>query len=60
MGHFASFTDFLQMGKHGLYVWLSYGIGVFIMLYNVFSAYWDRKQFFNEAKRHLKRERKSA
>jgi heme exporter protein D len=23
MGYFSSFTEFLQMGTHGLYVWLS-------------------------------------
>jgi len=56
MGYFASFADFLQMGKHGLYVWLSYGIGLFVILYNILSVYWDRRQFFKQAKRRLKRE----
>lgn len=59
MGYFASFADFLQMGKHGLYVWLSYGIGLFVILYNILSVYWDRRQFFKQAKRRLKRESKS-
>lgn len=59
MGHFATFSDFLQMGKHGLYVWLSYGIGLVVIIYNILSVYWGRRQFFNEAKRRLKREKKS-
>lgn len=27
---FNNFEDFLQMGGHGLYVWLCYGMGIFI------------------------------
>ncbi|MCK5889451.1 MAG: heme exporter protein CcmD [Methylococcales bacterium] len=60
MGHFASFADFLQMGKHGLYVWLSYGITLLIIIYNILSVSWDRRQFFKAAKRRLKRERNQA
>lgn len=59
MGHFESFSDFLQMGKHGLYVWLSYGIGFFVIAYNIFSIYWDKRNFFKQAKRRLKREKQS-
>ena len=59
MGYFESFADFLQMGKHGLYVWLSYGIGLIVIIYNILSVYWDRRQFFKQAKRRLKREKKS-
>lgn len=58
MGHFASFADFLQMGKHGLYVWLSYGIGLGIILYNVVAVVLNKRRFFNEAKRRLRREQK--
>jgi len=59
MGHFETFSEFLQMGKHGLYVWLSYGISFFVIIYNILAAYLDRRQFFNEAKRRLKREQRS-
>ncbi len=58
MGQFASFADFLAMGKHGLYVWLSYGIGLGIILYNVIAVILKKQQFFNEAKRRLRREQK--
>lgn len=59
MGHFASFADFLAMGKHGLYVWLSYGIALGIILYNVVAVTLNKRRFFNEAKRRLRREREN-
>lgn len=58
MGQFASFADFIAMGKHGLYVWLSYGIGLGIILYNVVAVLLKKERFFNEAKRRLRREQK--
>jgi heme exporter protein D len=58
MGQFASFSDFLAMGKHGLYVWLSYGIAFAIILYNIVAVILKKQQFFNEAKRRLRREQK--
>lgn len=59
MGQFASFADFLAMGKHGLYVWLSYGIFLAIILYNVISVVINQRLFFKEAKRRLRREQNS-
>jgi heme exporter protein D len=56
MGHFASFTDFLQMGKHGLYVWLSYGIFSTLFLYNIVVVILNKRAFFKNAKRQLRRE----
>lgn len=56
MGHFASFSDFLQMGKHGLYVWLSYGIFIGIIIYNITAVVINQRVFFKEAKRRLRRE----
>jgi heme exporter protein D len=31
--NFETFTEFLQMGGHALYVWLSYGVGLGILLF---------------------------
>ncbi|NOQ35266.1 MAG: heme exporter protein CcmD [Methylococcaceae bacterium] len=59
MGQFASFADFLAMGKHGLYVWLSYGIFLAIILYNVISVVINQRLFFKDAKRRLRREQNS-
>jgi len=56
MGYFASFADFLQMGKHGLYVWLSYGIFLTIIIYNSVTVIINKRLFFKNAKRQLRRE----
>lgn len=56
MGHFASFADFLQMGQHGLYVWLSYGIFFAIIIYNSVVVIINKHLFFKQAKRQLRRE----
>ncbi len=59
IGHFDTFADFLQMGKHGLYVWLSYGLSLIVFLYNILANSLERRQFFKDAKRRLKREKRS-
>jgi heme exporter protein D len=56
MGQFESFADFVHMGKHGLYVWLSYGIACAIFLFNIVAVKLQKRRFFNEAKRRLRRE----
>ena len=56
MGHFESFSEFIQMGKHGYYVWLSYGIGLLVIIYNVLSIYLEEQLYFKDAKRRLKRQ----
>jgi len=56
MGDFASFAEFLQMGKHGLYVWLSYGLALLIFIYNIGAVTLLKRAFFSKAKRQLRRE----
>ncbi len=56
MGYFASFSDFLYMGGHALYVWLSYAITLAIFMLNLLSLWLKKRSFFNQAKRQLKRE----
>jgi len=60
MGYFETFADFLQMGKHGLYVWLSYSIWAVIVIYNILSVIFSRRHFFNQAKRRLRREQRDS
>ena len=60
MGYFETFADFLQMGKHGLYVWLSYSIWAVIVIYNILSVSFARRRFFNQAKRRLRREQRDS
>jgi len=47
---FDSLGDFLAMGGHGLYVWLSYGAALIIVLYNVVSVRLAERRFFQEAR----------
>lgn len=32
---FSSFSEFVNMGGHGLYVWLAYGVGAIVLLCNL-------------------------
>ncbi len=58
MGYFNSFSDFLNMGGHALYVWLSYAITLVLFLYNLLSLWLKKRAFFTQAKRQLKREQR--
>lgn len=41
---FGSFAEFLQMGKHGLYVWLSYGFFLICLLALVVPLFRNNKK----------------
>lgn len=41
---FSSLEEFIAMGGHGLYVWLSYGAGLIIVGYNVVAARLKQKR----------------
>jgi heme exporter protein D len=53
---FGSVSEFLAMGGHGLYVWLSYGAALIIVLYNVISVQVRQRRYFRHA-RDLERRR---
>lgn len=53
---FESFTDFVAMGGHGLFVWLAYAIGIAVVLFNVISPKLIQKQLIEDQKRRLRRE----
>ena len=36
--YFDTFAEFLQMGKHGFYVWLAYGATALVLLWSWISA----------------------
>lgn len=59
MGYFASFADFLSMGGHGLYVWLSYALTLGIFILNLLSLWLKKRAFFNQANRQIKREQRN-
>ena len=59
MGSFSSFSEFLQMGGHGVYVWLSYTIALLVVIYNIVSIRLKKRNFFIQSKRRLRRDHKS-
>mgnify|MGYP003672763367 CR=1 FL=1 len=54
--YFASFSDFLAMGNHGLYVWMSYGFFVLILAWIWLDARLNRKTNLKNARRVWARE----
>ncbi len=56
MGQFESLQALIEMGGHGLYVWLSYGIGAAVIAYNVISANMAKKNAEMRAKKFIRRQ----
>ncbi len=53
---FESFSEFLNMGGHGLYVWLSYALGIAIIIANLILPVFKRKELLKNLARRLRRE----
>ena len=51
----ASIAEFLAMGGHGLYVWLSYGAALAVVLYNLLSVRRRERRWVRE---YLDRDRR--
>jgi heme exporter protein D len=45
---FESFGDFLAMDGHGLYVWLSYGLTLAVVVVNVLAPIAGRRRYLRE------------
>ncbi|MHA7878504.1 MAG: heme exporter protein CcmD [Saccharospirillum sp.] len=58
MGVFNSFAEFIAMGGHGPYVWLSYAIAAVIVGFNIISPKRMRHRLISEHKRRLRREQR--
>jgi heme exporter protein D len=54
--NFASFSEFLAMGNHGLYVWTAYGISLAVLALNVALPLLARRRYLQEEARRLRRE----
>jgi heme exporter protein D len=48
--NFDSFADFLAMGDHGFYVWLSYGVALVVIAANVLAVRRSRRKLLREIK----------
>lgn len=57
---FNSFAEFIAMGRHGLYVWLSYGLTAVIVAYNVVQPVLRRRRLLKEQAQRLRRENRNA
>lgn len=53
---FESFADFLAMGRHGLYVWLAYGVTFAIIVWNALQPVLQRRRLLREQAALLRRE----
>lgn len=53
---FASFSDFVAMGQHGLYVWSAYGICLTVLALNVALPLTARRRYLQQEARRLRRE----
>lgn len=53
---FNSFSEFLAMGHHALYVWTAYGICLAVLALNVAAPILARKRYLQQEARRLRRE----
>ncbi|WP_067865018.1 heme exporter protein CcmD [Neptuniibacter marinus] len=56
---FDSFSDFIAMGGHGFYVWLSYAIALVVVVINIVNPALQKKKIVSNLVRRLRRENKS-
>ena len=54
---FDSFSAFLAMGKHGVFVWSAYGICLTVLAINVASPLLAHRRYLQHEARRLRRER---
>ena len=54
---FDSFSEFLAMGHHGLYVWMAYGLAFLIIILNWVLPVMKRKSTLKALARQVQRER---
>ncbi|EAT12228.1 heme exporter protein CcmD [Bermanella marisrubri] len=55
---FDSLNSFIEMGGHGPYVWLCYGIFAVIMITNFLTPSLTRKNVIKDIERQIRREQK--
>lgn len=54
--NFSSFSEFIAMGNHGLYVWTSYGISLAILVLNAALPVMARRRYLQDEARRMRRE----
>lgn len=54
--NFSSFSEFIAMGNHGVYVWTSYGISLAVLILNVALPIMARRRYLQDEARRMRRE----
>lgn len=54
---FASFSEFIAMGNHGIYVWSCYGISLAVLGLNLALPILARRRYLQDEARRLRREK---
>ena len=54
--NFSTFSEFIAMGNHGVYVWTSYGISLAILVLNVALPVMARRRYLQDEARRMRRE----
>lgn len=52
---FTNFEEFILMGGHGLYVWLCYGVGLFVLTVAFVSPILRKRAIFKELRQIQRR-----
>ena len=53
---FNTFSEFVQMGGHGFFVWTAYGITLVVLSYNIINPMVMNRRFVKLQKQNLRRE----
>ena len=53
--YFSSWNDFVAMGGHGLYVWLSYGFFLIVIIWNLLMPVIQRSHVLKSTARYWRR-----
>lgn len=56
--HFESFSAFLDMGGYGFYVWLSYGLGFFMLIGLILQSRGQNRQIRQQIVESMTREQR--
>jgi heme exporter protein D len=53
---FSSFSDFIDMGGHGFYVWLAFLVSILLLIYLLYWPIFKSRRSLAEISQQLKRE----
>ncbi|MDA9366786.1 heme exporter protein CcmD [Pseudomonadales bacterium] len=53
---FSSFSEFIQMGEHGLFVWSCYGLTLVVLVMNILRPLQLQRRLIQEKRRAMAQE----